>query len=208
MRFRIVSTALGLAATVAIAAPAMAVNHPLKANKFLSLFVKDYAQCTNPTNTHNPPLAFPACTPAFESGSTLVFGAKGFLQASGVVKVNSSKQASDVSLLAKAVDIRVGTPTGAGFSGVLTTSGTIRTTDQFCALPGDCTMVDIPFPIGLPCGTAASPALPPGKCAAKTSANGTVPGAVVPGKTANIALGQLGVFNGGNPEFVEGLYLN
>src|SRR6185295_5968619 len=106
IRFRMIGAALGLAATVAFSAPAMA-NHdiPAKANKFLSLFVRAYAQCTggSPGLIHNAPLAFNACTPV-EAGSSLMWGPKGFGQAKGVVKLNSLKQATDVALITKFID--------------------------------------------------------------------------------------------------------
>ena len=38
-------------------------NHPTKAKKFVVTFVRAYAPCTSPTLTHDPPLAFGACTP-------------------------------------------------------------------------------------------------------------------------------------------------
>ena len=54
---------------------------------------------------------------------------------------------------------------------------------------------------------AASPPQKPGKCLAKTSANGVVPGAVTPGEDGNVELGQLSVLNGSDTAFVEGLAL-
>ena len=188
MRFRIITTALGLAAMVVT--PAMAThNHPAKANSFKVLFVRAYNQCTSPTLTHNSPLAFPACTPV-EASSATQFGPKGFGQAIGKVKLNTAKQATDVQLLSKFGDIRTGTPTGPGFGGTLTVSGTIRTTDHACTTPGSCTLIDIPFPVSVPC-TA-------GKCSSKTSANVVVPGSVQPGKEANVEIQQLQVYNGAN----------
>jgi hypothetical protein len=191
------SAALGLAG-VAMAMPALAAhNHPSKANKFLSLYVQSYDQCTSPSTTHNAPLAFSACTPV-QSG-TLTFGVKGSGQTKGVVKLNSSKQATDVQLIAKAGDVRSGTNTGPLFTGNLTISAVIRSTDHYCVTPGECTLIDVPFPVGFPC-TA-------GKCAAKTTANAVLAGAVVPGKQANVELQQLQIFNGGELEFVEGIWL-
>jgi len=200
MRFRTISVALGLAAAVAMATPALAShNHPAKANKFLVLFVKAYNQCTNPSTTHNSPLAFPACTPV-QSGGSLSFGPKGSAQAQGVVKTNSAKQASDVQLIAKASDIRNGNDgTGTGFTGNLSTSGIIRSTDHYCVTPGACTLIDVPFPVQLPC-TA-------GKCKAKTTANTVLSGSVVGGKEANVELQELSIFNGGLEEFRGGIWL-
>jgi hypothetical protein len=200
MRFRIISVALGLAASVAMVTPALANhNHPAKANKFLVLYVKAYNQCTNPSKTHNAPLAFPACTPV-QADSSNSFGPKGSAQSIGVVKLNSAKQASDVQLIAKAADIRNGSDgTGTGFTGNLTVSGIIRSTDHFCTTPGECTLIDVPFPVQLPCTN--------GKCAAKTTANAVLAGSVVGGKQANVELQELQIYNGSALEFDGGIWL-
>lgn len=210
MRRSIIVNVLAVAGTVAFAAPALALhNTPSKANKFLITFVRSFAQCTSPSTNHNPPLSFLACAPAVASPA-LSWGPKGFGQAIGVVKLNSLKQATDVQLVSKFIDVRNGTDgTGSGFDGFLSATAQIRTTDINCTSgpTNPCTTVDIPFPIGLGCGTVASPPLPVGKCSAKTSANTVVPGAVAPGKKANIGLAQLQVYQGSNLAFEGGLYL-
>jgi len=210
MRFRHAVAALAGAAAFVSAHPALANhNHPAKANKFVAFFVRSMQQCATPTHTHNPPLSFPACNPA-SAATSVSFGPKGLGQATGVVVLNSLKQASDVKLIAKFSDVRDGDDgTGTGFSGNLTTSATIRTTDHNCdgGANNPCTLIDIPFPVPLACGTAASPPLAPGKCAAKTTANAVVPGAIIGGTQANIGLGQLTVSNGPDLVFEEGLFL-
>lgn len=198
MRFRILSAALGSAAAVAFAMPALANHyHPSKANKFLSLFVQCYGQCqiADATLAHNPPLSFPACT-AFPSG-TLHFGAKGSAQATGAVKLNSAKQAADVQVTVKASDVR--DPGNALFSGNLTVAGILRITDHDCTTPGDCTLLDVPFPIPLPCTS--------GKCLVKTSWNTVLAGMVTPSREANVELQQLQIYNGAELEFCAGLWL-
>ena len=206
MRFRMIRAVLGLAATVAlVATPALAAhNGPSKANKFLATFVKAYNQCTSPVTTHNAPLSFGACTPV-EAGTAEHWGPKGFGQVKGVVKVDPSKNATDVQLLAKFIDVRDATDDG--FSGLLVVSETIRVTDNFCTGGVDCTLIDVPFPVGVPCGSFASPPLPAGKCLAKTTANTVLAGAVVPGKNANLELQTLQVFAGSDLVFTEGLLL-
>lgn len=211
MRFRRINMALGLAAAVAFATPALAGTHNTssKSNKFLSTFVRAYAQCTGSTHNHNPPLAFFGCTPATATPA-ISFGIKGFGQAKGVVLVNSLKKATDVSLISKFIDIRNGDDgTGSGFDGFLGTTTQIRTTDDYCdgAANNVCTTVDIPFPVGVPCGSNVIPPLPAGKCLAKTSANAVVPGSVSPGHAANVELQQLQVYSGPNLAFSEGLLL-
>jgi len=202
MRFRHVLASLAAAVVLVYGTNALANhNHPFKANKFLATFVRAYQQCTAPTHSHNPPLAFPACNPV-PASTTLSFGPKGFGQAIGVVVLNSSKQASDVKLISKFSDVRNGDDgTGTGFSGNLTASGTIRTTDHNCdgGANNPCTVIDLPFPIGVPCTN--------GKCKAKTTANTTVAAVVVAGAQANIGIQQLTVSLGSDLAFEEGLYL-
>lgn len=211
MRRSMIVKAVALAGVVAVSAPALAThNTPAKANKFVISFVRSYAQCTSPNDSHNPPLALPACRPPSSNSPVLSFGPKGFGQAIGVVKLNALKQATDVQLIAKFADVRNGDDgTGTPFDGILNTTATIRTTDHNCVSgpANSCTMTDSPFPVALPCGSFASPPLPPGKCSAKTSANAVVSGAVAPGVKANIGLSQLQVFQGSNLAFEGGLYL-
>ena len=77
-----VALALALTASWAVADN----NHPLKANKFLVLFVRAYNQCTSFDTTHNPPLPFPACSDPLAVSSQAQFGPKGFGQAKGVLE--------------------------------------------------------------------------------------------------------------------------
>jgi hypothetical protein len=191
------------AALLVMTSSAMAAhNHPAKANKFFSTFVRSYQQCGigTGTHTHNPPLAFEACTPV-PTSILNSFGPKGSGQALGVVKTNSTKQATDVLLIAKFGDVRNGDDgTGTLFTGNLTATAQIRTTDHNCdGGTVNCTSIDLPFPIGLPCTN--------GKCLSKTSANAVVTAVVSPGKQANIGITQLQIYNGSDLVFEEGLFL-
>jgi len=85
----------------------------------------------------------------------------------------------------------------------------IRWTDRFNATsPGGgttaATMVDIPFPIGTSCAATADPAIG-STCALDTSINAIVPGAVVEGKRAIWALGQIQLQDGGSDGVVSTL---
>jgi len=67
----------------------------------------------------------------------------------------------------------------------------------------------LPVPVPLPCGSAAAPALPAGKCGRVTTANTVVaPGTVVPGKGMSASLRQFQVYDTGpNVAFEGGVYM-
>lgn len=95
--------------------------------------------------------------------------------------VDSAKKATDVWLIGRFIDVRNGEDgSGSGFDGDLIVTAASRSVDHFCdgVANNPCTQVDIPFPIGMPCGT--------GKCLVVTSANVAVRGSVTPGDTANL----------------------
>jgi hypothetical protein len=202
------ASSIGLTALL-LATPAIATHdHPVRATKFLVSFVRAYAPCplASATLTHNPPLTFAAC-PATPASTVLEWGPKGKGIAKGVVRLNAAKQATDIAIVYTLAGV-VDAATGAGFNGNLIVSAIVRLTDHNCVTPGPCTVQDIPFPVGVPCGTAASPALPPGKCSVRTATSTTIPGGVAPGFEMNLELQQLQVFAAGELVFVAGLQLN
>jgi len=92
------------------------------------------------------------------------------------------------------------------YTGEVQGTATIRITDENnTAGPGGsthATVVDIPFPVNAACAENAAQVGSPlhhigGTCTANTSANATVPNAVVPGKRGNVEIGQLKVVDGG-----------
>jgi hypothetical protein len=126
-----------------------------------------------------------------------------------VVKLDGGL-ATDLALKAKFVDVRNGDDgTGTPFDGYLQMRTTVRLTDHGCFAPGPCTVIDFPFPIGLPCGSAPTPALPAGKCKLVSGANTIVgPGTVVPGKGMSASLRQFQVYEPGpNVAFEGGVYM-
>jgi hypothetical protein len=209
MKRGVVSVAAAAALLAAVSAGATQ-NHPAKAKRYLVNFVRAFQECPNsfplpPLMAHDPPLAFPACAPA-STATTLSFGPKGFGQAAGVLRLNKAKQATDMKVTAKFVDVRNGDDgTGSPFEGIVTVSTSVRVTDDLCA-GSLCTMIDIPFPMPVPCGSAASPALTPGKCATKTTLNTLVPGGLPPGHNTTVAF-QLGfvVLAGPDVVFQQGI---
>ena len=192
MRFKGFAAALGLAAVVAMGAtPAFAARHASKANKFLINFVRAYTQCTTGGGpTHNAPFVFPTCA-TVPLSTSLGYGIKGKGSAVGVVKVDATKKATDVTLLTKFGDIRGAGGDGFPFSGALSAASNLRITDSHNPSGTPFTMVDLPLPFVVKCGTAASPAISAGKCILKSTVNTLYPGGVVPGKDANVEMGQI-----------------
>jgi hypothetical protein len=196
MRFKGFAAALGLAAGVAmVATPAFAARHASKSNKFLINFVRAYNQCTTSgaVGTHNAPFTFPTCA-TVPSSTTLGFGVKGKGTTVGVVKVNKDKpikHATDVTLLTKFSDVRGAGGDGFPFDGSLAASSNLRITDDYNGDSTPETMVDLPLPFPVKCGTAASPPIGSGKCLLKSTVNTIYPGGVVPGHDANVEMGQI-----------------
>jgi hypothetical protein len=84
------------------------------------------------------------------------------------------------------------------YLGGLQANATWRVTDNYNgpSLTEAATMVDIPFPVNVPC--AVTPDLTIGStCAIRTTANAVVPGAIKPKKRMIVALGQVQVYDGG-----------
>jgi hypothetical protein len=128
----------------------------------------------------------------------------------------------DVRIESKGTDVRcrVGGPTQTNceggalsdYTGQLQGNATIRITDHHNCLgaggtgcTGDtATVSDLPFPVNGQCaanpannGTFTGPLAIGGTCTTLTSANATVPGAVVPAKRANVEITQILIFDGG-----------
>jgi hypothetical protein len=57
-------------------------------------------------------------------------------------------------------------------------------------------VIDIPFPVNSSC-TATADTTVGSTCQVTTTANATVPGAVVAGNQGNVEVGQLQIFDGG-----------
>ena len=186
-------------------------NHPRRASKVHVTFVRAMTPCippTTPAHTHDAPLAFAACDPASVS-PTLSFGPAGFGEVRAVVQLDRSKLAKDIKLRAKFLDVRTGDlGTGPGFDGSLVVVATARLTDHECDGVGNpCTPVDLPFPIPVACGSAATPPLPAGKCVTSTTSNAILPQNIKPGRRASWELSGFSVFNGVEQVFQQGLFM-
>jgi hypothetical protein len=133
--------------------------------------------------------------------------------ASGVCSTPAGMTAPDVRMEANITDVRckVGGPTQSNCEGGALTdyiggvqgTQTLRITDHHnSTTPGGtgetATVTDQPFPFGAQCSaTGANSTTIGGTCNVLTRANAVVPGSIVANKRANIEVGQVKVFDGG-----------
>jgi hypothetical protein len=214
--------ALGAVGIMVMASMASATHpRPKGATPLRVSLVPAYNACTTPNRTHGPPLAFPSCNPPVQSSSAITVGTPdangaaanmtGFVKLDVKVGVVGPPDDSDVNITANISDVRCKAGTtacgnanaadGADYTGQVQGNATIRITDHYNAVaPGGgtdaATVVDIPFPVPATCANTASTS-EGGLCTANTSANATVPGAVLDAKRANIEVGQITITDGG-----------
>jgi hypothetical protein len=193
---------------------------PKSAKTITASLTPAYSQCTAPTHTHGPPLAFPSCNPPTQTSIAVTVGtpdangaaanSTGFTKISVLVGTPGPPDDSDVRLTSSLTDVRckpnVATcgspiPGGPDYTGELQGNATIRLTDHDNApAPGGgtepATMVDIPFPVNIPCVATASNAIG-ATCTVDTSANSVVPGVVKDQRRDLVEVQQLFVTDGG-----------
>ena len=224
IRKRMVLPALAVAALVMMVVASMAsATHPRPkgATPLRVSLVPAYNACTTPNRTHGPPLAFPSCNPPVQTSTAVTVGTPdangaaanmtGFVKLDVKVGVVGPPDDSDVNITANISDVRCKAGTtacgnanaadGADYTGQMQGNATIRITDHYNAVaPGGgtdaATVVDIPFPVPATCANTASTS-EGGLCTANTSANATVPGAVLDAKRANIEVGAITITDGG-----------
>ena len=94
---------------------------------------------------------------------------------------------------------------GNQFSGFVTMNGMIRLTDTNCVAPGPCTLIDVPFPVQVPCGNVV-PHSHGGKCSVKTTLNTVLSGAITPGSV--VAITDVTLLDpDANPFAVQGVFV-
>jgi hypothetical protein len=160
---------------LAVTQPAGATHlRPKAASSFRVPLVPAYHRCTSANRTHGEPLAFGSCNPPVPSSDFLTVGtpdangaaanSTGFLQLK--VKVTSPE---DLFIRASVSDVRCkpgadasvcGSPNetgGADYSGELQGNATIRVSDHYNGPDHNeaATVVDIPFPVNVPCTSTA-----------------------------------------------------
>jgi Tol biopolymer transport system component len=187
--------------------PAPLYPHPRGATPMEVSLVPAFDECTSPSESHGPPLAFGSCNPPAQSSPYLTIGtpdANG--QAAGSVgEVEYKVLAGDVRVTANITDVRCRTAdveTCAGgelsdYTGELEATSSIRVTDRvngrFASAPG--TLDRFQFPFRIPCAETASTR--GATCSVVTTFNTVLPGVVSEGGRANWELGQIQVRDGG-----------
>jgi WD40 repeat protein len=171
--------------------------------------VPSYSQCTAPTRTHGPPLAFPSCTPPGQRSPNLTVGSP---DANGAPANSSGSVLLDVlpgdfRIVASITDVRcaaslptcgaANTAGGADYAGELRATMAVRRTDKYDssvdAIPA--TLGDTSFGFTFGCsGTAASQGA---ACSVTTTANSLVPGLVRNGDRTAMEIGAIELLDGG-----------
>jgi hypothetical protein len=145
--------------------------------------VPAFNQCAAANRTHGPPLASASCSPPAPASSFLTVGtpdANGAPAKSlGFVKVAvrtnpGPPPESQIVITSRITDVRckagtsacgnANTTGGADYTGDLQSNATIRITDHYNATsPGGgsdpATLVDIPFPVYIPCANTSDPSV-------------------------------------------------
>ena len=185
---------------------------PKGATPLRASLVPSFNQCTAPNRAHGPPLAFPACNPPLASSSSLTVGtpdangraanSSGVLRLS-VVTGNPSTPAdeADLGITFEITDVRRKADL-VDYAGTVQGNSVLRITDRWNAVsPGGgssaATVVDIPFPVTATCAATADPGTG-GTCAAATTFDAIVPGAVKEGVRSVWAFDQFFVWDGGS----------
>jgi uncharacterized repeat protein (TIGR01451 family) len=183
---------------------------PKGASPLRASLVPTFVQCSTPDRVHGPPLAFPSCSSPAQRSQHLTVGtpdANGRASNSvGFVRLSvqpgdpeTEDDEADVGLELSITDVRRTTDLS-DYDGEVELNAILRITDRHNGTAGPGTdagtVVDIPFPIPVTCATTSDPAIG-GTCAITTSYDAIVPGAVLEGKRAVWALGELQVSDGG-----------
>ena len=212
-----------IALCVLIPTPAQGGHvRPKSASPLRMSLVPAYTACTAPNRTHGPPLGFPSCSPP-ESPSAVTVGtpdangapsnSTGFVRLKVMPGPVGPPDDSDVAYWASITDIRCASGTtacgptnaagGADYAGDLESNGTIRITDHCnhtvpisgCAADS-ATVVDLPFPVVIPCAATAATSVG-SVCAIETTMNAVEPGAVKEAERMTVEVDQLQVRDGG-----------
>jgi hypothetical protein len=180
---------------------------PKSAKTITASLTPAYSQCTAPTHTHGPPLAFPSCNQPQPASDHLTLGTpdnNGWpLGFEGAVqyKVSPGNPATpadeaDVRVKANLWDIR--NQSGlTDYTGELLVRSVLRITDRLNGPNGNerGTVQDVPFAVAVPC--AATPESAGSACSVSTTLDAVTPGAVPEGKRSVWELGSVEVYDGG-----------
>ncbi len=190
--------------------PINASPRPRGATPMRISLVPAYKQCSSPNGTHGAPLAFPSCNPPALTSQYLTVGTP---------DANGKRTTMEASILLKTVvgnpftpadeaDVRITARVNNVFNQDLTdyTGGLLarlplQITDRRNAPspggPGAATMFEIPFPFTIGCTADPDPQVG-SDCAASTTADALVPGAITEGDRAVWQIGKAEVYDGGS----------
>lgn len=197
---------------------------PQSATPIQVSLVTAYEECTAPNRTHGPPLAFRSCSPPVQTSHHLTVGtpdansaraqSTGFFRFQ-VVGSPGPPSTADVLVKQSITDVRCKAATssnvctssnaadGPDYSGELQSDASMRITDHNNSGspgggPDPGTVVDIPFPVNVPCANTSSTAIG-GTCSIDTSMQAVRPGlpGSLSGKRSILALTQVHVRDGG-----------
>jgi hypothetical protein len=208
---------------------------PKSASPLRVSLVPAYVQCTAPNMVHGPPALGEdpdlSCNPPVETSDWVTVGTPdangaaaesiGYMRLGVVVGVPGPPEDSDVNIAASMSDVRckagtvacgsVNSSAGADYTGEVQFTASLRLTDKFNGVSPDggtdqATVTDIPLPVIAPC--ASTPSTDIGStCAAATTANALLAGAVKDGKRTIVEVGQVSVSDGG-PDGFTGTHPN
>jgi hypothetical protein len=191
-----------------LAIPQNAYARPRGATPTRVSLVTAYNQCTSSDRTHGPPLAFPSCASPQRSSAQLTVGTA---DANGKPALNEGHftmavnagapggvDDSDVMLEFFLDDVF--TSALADYNGEVRAHVSLRITDRLNTPnpggPGAATTVEIPLDVTVACTPVADPN-EGSACAASTSVDALMPGAVPEGRRAIWQLGAVEVYDGG-----------
>jgi hypothetical protein len=146
--------------------------------------VPAFNQCVAANRTHGPPLAFPSCNPPVPGSNFLTVGtpdangapakSQGFVKVAVRTNPGPPSEQSAIVITSQVTDVRcragtsacgnANTTGGPDYTGELQANATIRVTDHYNATspgggPDPATLVDIPFPVSIPCVGTSDPSV-------------------------------------------------
>ena len=204
----LVATDTDIAQDVYSASAVSSYARPKGASPFRASLVPAYQPCTAPNRTHGAPLAYSSCNPPVQASSFITVGtpdANGkSASSSGSVKFlavvgNPSTPANeaDARIQVSITDVRRRSDLS-DYAGELQLVPTLRMTDKLSgSVPVDpATLLDIDFPVTVPCTPTADLGLG-ASCSVATTANSVLPGTIIESKRTIVQLAQVRVYDGG-----------
>jgi hypothetical protein len=196
--------------------PRSGYARPKGATPTYASLVPAYRVCGASNRQHGPPLAFSSCASPTQESSQLTVGSPdsngrvansiGFMRFDVVPGIpGNSADEADVAAVLSITDVRRQADL-ADYTGELQANVTVRITDRNNSVsPGGgntaATAVDFAFPVNASCAATTDASIG-GLCAATTSFDAIVPGAIKEGKRAIWQLGQVEVSDGGSDGLV------